>query len=97
MPILARIVYAILFPRPVFRKALEKKNAMTMSHMALEEKPTKISDGVKVFVIEIRHKPIIQTAPIGNGRVIKPTIIAKNMRTDANFVLSDLPEEELRR
>lgn len=58
---------------------------MTMSHMALEEKPTKISDGVKVFVIEIRHKPIIQTAPIGNGRVIKPTIIAKNMPNRCQF------------
>ena len=66
------------FPKPVLINPLAKKNAIAINHgISLENAENAAENGNKPVVM-LTPRPIIATAPSGNGCVMIPTIVATN-------------------
>ena len=69
----------IRFPKPVLIKPRENKKAPTINQIAELAKPDIASPIFKVPVKAATVITTMDTPPIGNGWVIKPTIVATKM------------------
>ena len=66
------------FPKPVLIKPLAKKKAIAINHgISLANAEKAAENGNKPVVMDT-PRPIIATAPNGNGCVMIPTIVATN-------------------
>ena len=66
-------------PSPVLMKPRLMKNAMTISQMAVLEKPAKLSFNPTVPVSTHTVMDMMAMAPIGKGLMIRPTMVAAKM------------------
>jgi len=73
---------AIRRPRPVLVTAREIMNAQRTNQTIGSAYPRRASSGVMVPVIAIAHTPKKITAPMGAGRTIDPTMVARKMASN---------------
>lgn len=72
------------FPSPVLINPLAKKNARAINHGMGSPNAEKAAANVNVLVSTLAPSPIKATAPSGNGCVMMPTIVARNIESNCH-------------